>query len=130
MDQTRSRGSAQSARRRLARWIALALAATVALLTATAVMEERRLVSEIDEATGYSFLAHLAGMPEIGPDRAAALAHVQRLDATLRGAGIRLELVAHRHLSTRPPSPPAALISPTANSSCAFGGMRPGLRAR
>ncbi len=89
-----SSSRAQSLRRRLARWIALAFAVTVALLTAAAVVEERRLVFDIEAANSESFLSHLASMPEFKADRAAALAHVQRLDAALRGAGIRLDIVA------------------------------------
>ncbi len=36
---------------------------------------------------------HLAAMPEFRGDRAAALAHAERLDSVLQGAGIRLDVV-------------------------------------
>lgn len=83
-----------SLRRRLGRWIAWSFTVTVALLTAAAVLEERRLVHAVGAANGESLLAHLSTMPELEADHATALAHVQRLDTTLRGAGIRLEMTA------------------------------------
>lgn len=84
----------RSLRGRLGRWIAVAFAGTVALLTAAAVVEERRLMVAVGAANGESLLAHLSAMPEFHADRATALTYVQHLDATLRGAGIRLEMAA------------------------------------
>jgi hypothetical protein len=92
MDRARPPFQTRSLRGRLGRWIAWAFTATVALLTAAAVLEERRLVLAVGAANGESLLAHLASMPEFRADHATALAHVRHLDATLRGAGIRLEL--------------------------------------
>lgn len=94
VDHLGSSSPANSLRQRLRRWIALAFVATIALLTTAAVLEERRLVLDVEAANGASLLSHLASMPELRSDHAAALAYVQRLDAPLRGAGIRLAIVS------------------------------------
>lgn len=94
-DVGRARAAPRSSlRRRLGRWIAWSFTVTVALLTAAAVLEERRLVHAVGAANGESLLAHLSTMPELQADHATALAHLQSLDTTLRGAGIRLEMTA------------------------------------
>lgn len=98
MDHFSSRSGAVSLRRRLLRWIASAFAATVVVLTAVAVLEERRLVLAVESASGESFVSHLASMPELRSDRSAAAAYVATLDAPLRAAGMRLAIV--------PPSTP------------------------
>lgn len=79
--------------RRLHRWIALAFTATIVALTAAAVVEERRLIHDIEAANGEALVSHLAAMPEFRTDRAAAVAHAERLDGALQGAGIRLDVV-------------------------------------
>jgi hypothetical protein len=92
MERARTSFQPRSLRGRLGRWIAWAFTMTVALLTAAAVLEERRLVFAAGASNGESLLAHLSTMPEFQADHATALAHVRDLDATLRGAGILLEL--------------------------------------
>ncbi len=100
MDRARTSLRTRSVRRRLSRWIAWAFTATVALLTAAAILEERRLVFAVGASNGESLLAHLSNMPEFQADHLTAIAHVQHLDTTLRGAGIRLELTAPSAAST------------------------------
>lgn len=92
MERPRTSFQPRSLRGRLGRWIACAFTVTVALLTAAAVVEERRLAFDIGAANGEALLAHLSTMREFQSDHATALAHVRHIDATLAGAGIRLEL--------------------------------------
>lgn len=93
MNQPESSSRSQSLGRRLRRWIALPFTATIVILTAGAVVEERHLVLDIETANGESLVAHLASMPEFRANRAAAAANAERLDSALRGAGIRLDVV-------------------------------------
>lgn len=99
LNPARSRG-ARSVRTRLSRWIALAFTVTLVIITAAAIVEERRLVFSVAASSGESLLAHLSTMPEFQGDQRTALAHLEHLETTLRGAGIRLELTAPSAAST------------------------------
>lgn len=56
--------AAAGLRGRLRRWIVVASLATNALLTIAAVIEERRLLNEVETANARAFLAHLAEMTQ------------------------------------------------------------------
>jgi hypothetical protein len=84
--------SARTFRRRLAAWAVIALAAVISALTVATVLEERRLVTELQRWNGESLVRHLAAMPEFQHDARSAREHVSILSRTL-GPGVSLELV-------------------------------------
>lgn len=93
MDDLGSTPLRRSLRGRLRRWIVVASLVTIALLTMAAVIEERRLLHEVETANARAFLAHLAEMTQLRADHAIAARYVAEFEGPLRGAGIRLVMV-------------------------------------
>lgn len=83
---------AGSVRVRLGGWTILVCSLTLAVFSATAVVEERSQVLRTETAYANALLTHLAQMPELQGDLGAAAAHLLPLRALLRTLGGDLEL--------------------------------------
>jgi hypothetical protein len=110
------RGSAAtsggSLRLRLAGYFIGIVVATLALLTAAGILEERRRVLEVERRHAGALLEHLAGMPEFrGGSSAVARAKLAAVRDLLQGADARVDLVPRTAAVRSARIPPSELTS-------------------
>lgn len=98
---TRDAPRSRSLRRRIAGWTVAVFGATLAILTAAAVVEERSRILGIEAASARSLLAHLSEMPELSGGRDQARAAFAAIRQALAAAGSSIDLVP----AGSPPAP-------------------------
>jgi hypothetical protein len=81
-----------SLRLRISLWNAGVVTVTLALFTTAAIVEERRQILRTETGSAEALLGHLAEMPELRSDLAAARRHLGTLNRSLQGVGGGLEL--------------------------------------
>jgi hypothetical protein len=94
-----------SLKTKLRAWTIAVFAATLAIFTALGIAQERRQMVELETKRARALLAHLAGMPEFGQTREAALAHLQPLRDLLAATGADVDMVPV--MAANPPDRPA-----------------------
>ena len=85
-----------SLRGRIMAWTTGVFALTLAIFAAIGIVEERRMVRDLETSQAAALLGHLAGMPEFQNDRRAAEARLALLQPSMRAAGglVRLASLA------------------------------------